>query len=606
MSFENDITLNTGVIDYGICCDECGYEIEAGVTGYWRDGVTGVWTDVRYCGICVWDFVKQPKRNTAYEIWRRQEEARKEQERLRVPESERRRLREEREERERQSRREYEEEIEEREAEREAERKKKATLNNILAKQEVARLQKKEQEKEQECMEYEDYDIYDDCCTRLTCEYTEPEEPDPRYDYDSLQSEEIGRVIEEECYERSHNDWIQAYANQFSTPPPTLVSSDGERSRSYDWDPKPPPVIWEEYDWIQANERRKTMSYNEEGFQEEEFAPVSRLLFPLPTTVEELYKYLDDEIVSIVPHDADLLDEETIQYNSYEEAKDSLNHGISTENEETQELPNAYIVSQQSGRYWFVLTSTSEPTKYTLSLYIKKDEIATKYLLRKMEECIYFMDCYDNPQDHRREEPKTVCFTCGDFNDVSKIFDAGRPRMLCHDCWTDCKQCRDCETITFDQLYDNLCFDCFFDKPLREQMPLEDHLQKIVAIQRLRPQYLEVLTKYAELCEIHLIRAYDYKSRCHLDYCNKPLHPSSWDAELKTQFCCERHCEGFRHCQEEGPYIDSTCKICYSSHDDIVLSSKGNRPVVSAICMFDKLHMSNILFHSLVDLCEFY
>lgn len=663
MSFENDITLNTDVIDYGICCDECGYEIEDGCTGYWRDNVSGDWIDVRYCGICVRDFVKQPKRVSAEQIWRRQDEARKEQERLRVPESERRRLREEREERERQSRREYEEEMEEREAE----RKKKAALNNILARQEVARLQKKEQEQEQECMNEEDCDIYDDrfCIeeqqsTRLTCEYTGPEEHDPRYDYDSLQSDQdfSRRVIEEEeRYERS--DWIQAHANKFSTPPPTLVSSDGERSRCYDWDPKPPRINWddydwiqayankqrattpptlvssdgelsrcydwdpkptieeyewdsepiiEEYDWIQANERRKFEEGSQEESVQEDFAPVSRLLFPLPTTVEELYKYLDDEVVSIVPQDAILLDKETIRYNSYEEAKDSFNHGISIENEETQELPNAYIVSQEGGRYWFVLTSTSEPTKYRLSLYIKKDEIATKYLLRKMEECIYFMDCYDYPQDYY-QQIKAVCFTCGDFNDVSEISDAGRQRMLCQGCWTNCKQCCHCETITFDRLYNNLCFDCFFDKPLREQMPLEDHLQKIVAIQRLRPQYLEVLTKYAELCGIHLIRAYDYKSRCHLDYCNKPVGPSSWDAEVKTQFCCERHREGFDecgHCYEEEPHLDSICKICYSSHDGIMLSSKGIGPVASAVCMFDKLRMSNILFDSLVDLCEFY
>jgi hypothetical protein len=193
MSSENDI-INNGVIDYGICCDVCGYEIEDNVTGYWRDGVTGVWSDVRYCGICVFDFVKQPKRNTAEQIWRRQEEARKEQERLRVPESERRRLREEREERERQSRREYEEEMEEREREhqieeeRKRDRKKIAALNNILAKQESARLQERErlrdEEKERESMDEEDNDVCD--CVTSTRLYTGPEEHDPRFDYDSL------------------------------------------------------------------------------------------------------------------------------------------------------------------------------------------------------------------------------------------------------------------------------------------------------------------------------------------------------------------------------------------------------------------------------------
>jgi hypothetical protein len=72
-------------------------------------------------------------------------------------------------------------------------------------------------------------------CSRLTCEYTGQEEQDPQYDYDSLQSEEIfsRRAIEEES-----NDWIQAYANKFWSPP-TTVSRDGELSRSYDWDPKP-------------------------------------------------------------------------------------------------------------------------------------------------------------------------------------------------------------------------------------------------------------------------------------------------------------------------------------------------------------------------------
>jgi hypothetical protein len=249
MSSENDI-INNGVIDYGICCDVCGYEIEDNVTGYWRDGVTGVWSDVRYCGICVFDFVKQPKRNTAEQIWRRQEEARKEQERLRVPESERRRLREEREERERQSRREYEEEIEEYRAWREQQKpERNPALNNILAKQESARLQERErlrdEEKERESMDEEDNDV---TSTRL---YTGPEEHDPRFDYDSLIDD---------------SDWLQAHANTATTP----VHCNGEHSRSYDWDTKPPI---EEYDWIQTIENRKNSH--------------------LPGTVEDLYKSFD-------------------------------------------------------------------------------------------------------------------------------------------------------------------------------------------------------------------------------------------------------------------------------------------------------------------------
>lgn len=87
MSSNNDIIKSSttcdkwvGVTDYGICCDRCEFEIEDGVTGYWKDGVTGFWKDdVRYCSICVWDFVNQPKRITAHEIWRRQDEVRKEE-----------------------------------------------------------------------------------------------------------------------------------------------------------------------------------------------------------------------------------------------------------------------------------------------------------------------------------------------------------------------------------------------------------------------------------------------------------------------------------------------------------------------------------------------
>jgi hypothetical protein len=352
--------------------------------------VTGDWIDVRYCEICVWDFVKQPKRVTAEQIWRRQEEARKEQERLSVPESERRRIREEREERERQSRREYEEEMEEREREQEEEarRKKNAALWNILAKQEVDRLQKKEQEKERECMEEEDYDW------GITYEQ---EELDP---YDSLQSED-----------RSY-DWIQAYANKFRSPPPSTVSRDGELSRSYDWDPKPD--------------------------------------------------------------------------------------------------------------------------------------------------------------------------------------------------WTPCERRACCEILDDEDL--------IHEDSSKKEIPLD----VINAIQQLKPKNLEVLSDYAELCEIDLFQAYHYKSRCHLYSCNKPLNPDYWDAEENVQFCCRRHGEYFEDCGHIEE--DIGCDVCYSrphqnylphtknlvSYRALKKSNQGVWPIVSAIRVFDEVCMSNMLFDSLVDLCEFY
>jgi hypothetical protein len=526
MSSNNDI-INNGAIDYGICCDECGYEIEDNVTGYWRDNVSGAWIDVRYCGICVWDFVKQPKRVTAEQIWRRQEEARKEQERLRVPESERRRIREEREERERRYQREYEEEIEERQAERiriqeereeririqeerrriqeeqeeeeEARRKKNAALWNILAKQEVARLQKKEQEKEQECMEEEDYDCEDPFLedsfleelkeqseevmdrlreeedrienTRLTCEYRGQEEPDPRYDYDSLQSEEIDRsfsrrVIEEEERYGSRNDWIQEYANKFWSPPPTTVSRDGELSRCYDWDPK--YECDPKYDW---DPKYECDPKHECDDWTEKWTPCER---------RACCEILDRQILD----DEDLIHED---------------------------IPPIY-------------------------------------------------------QDFVKTIPEASNFR----NDIPPIYQDF------------------VKTIYLD------------------------------AINALKPKNLEVLSDYAELCEIDLIDAYHYKSRCHLYSCNKPLNPDYWDAEQNVQFCCRRHGEYFEDCGHIEE--DIGCKVCYSrphqnylphtknlvSYRALKQSNQGFGPIVSAICVFDELCMSNILFDSLVDLCEFY
>jgi len=530
MSSNNDI-INNGVIDYGICCDECGYEIEDNVTGYWRDNVSGAWIDVRYCEICVWDFVKQPKRVTAEQIWRRQDEARKEQERLRVPESERRRIREEREERERRSQREYEEEMEEREAERkkeqeeqeekyrawreaereeaereeaereeeeEARRKKNAALWNILAKQESARIQRdvleKLREQSEEVMDRlrEEEDRIEN--SRLTCEYTGQEEQDPRYDYDSLQSEDCiensrltcsrydydslqseeidrsfsRRAIEEE--ERcSRKDWIQTDTNNFWSPP-TTVSRDGKLSRSYDWDPK--------YDWTPC-ERRACCEILDEEILDEEILDD-----------EDLFdrEILDREIL-----DGEILDEDLIH--------EDLIH---------EDIPPIY-------------------------------------------------------QDFVKTIPEASNFR----KDIPPIY-----------------------------------------QDFVKTIPLD-------AINALKPKNLQVLSDYADLCEIDLIDAYHYKSRCHLYNCNKPIDPDYWDAEQNVQFCCRRHHEYFEECDH---VVDIDCKVCHSrphqnylphtknlvSYRALKQSNQGFGPIVSAIRVFDELCMSNILFDSLVDLCEFY
>ena len=288
--------------------------------------------------------------------------------------------------------------------------------------------------------------------TRSTCEYSDPEEQDPRYDYDSLQSEEIDRnfsrrVIEEE--ERYRNDWIQAYANKFWSPPPTTVSRDGELSRCYDWDPKPECEKW------------------------------------TPCERRACCEILDREIL-----DREILDDEDLIH---------------------EDIPPIY-------------------------------------------------------QDFVKTIPEASNFR----NDIPPIYQDF------------------VKTIYLD------------------------------AINALKPKNLEVLSDYAELCEIDLIDAYHYKSRCHLYSCNKPLNPDYWDAEQNVQFCCRRHGEYFEDCGHIEE--DIGCKVCYSrphqnyfphtknlvSYRALKQSNQGFGPIVSAICVFDELCMSNILFDSLVDLCEFY
>jgi hypothetical protein len=504
MSDINDIIkTGVGVIDYGICCDECGYEIEDDVTGYWRDGVTGVWSDVRYCGICVWDFVKQPKRNTAHEIWRRQDEARKEQERLSVPESERRRIREEREERERQSMREREEEMEEYRAWREGQDKKNAALNNILAKQESTRLQECQRLRE----EQEDLES-----TRLTCKYTCPEEHDPNYNYDSL---------------IKNYDWLQVHANKLWLNHVQPITSNGVNSRSYDWDPKP-------------------------GFEDDQ----------LPETVEELYEYLDDQLTP--QEDAIKIDEDFIYCETYDEVNEEYDYA-------TEEEADDYLKNQDP------------------------------------------------------------CFMCSQFNYVNVMFDAGRMRTICRDCYPKVSQCCECETITKDRTCYNfdtglrLCFDCNFKTEERVQMPLEEHLLVRRDIQHLRRPYFDVLVDYAELAEFTIFDAYRYKSKCHFYDCIQRISPSGWNAEETLHFCSRRHCEYADelgcHCHNvydgrdyDDDYEEATCKICASPHEANVASRKalrqsgqGVNPIVSAICVFNEgIKMSNVLFTSLEDLREYF
>jgi hypothetical protein len=367
--------------------------------------------------------------------------------------------------------------------------------------------------------------------------------------------------------------------------------------------------------------------------------------------VEELYEHLDEQLksqeVSIVPDDAIKLDEDFIYCESYEQAKALLTKVTCGNDEVTQELPDSYIVPQMNGRFWYALTPVqNDQTKFKVSLLTSKDEIATKYLIRQLEQCIYNIDYILNPEDYEEHQEddndddeeyadyylknQEPCFMCSEYNYTNVMFDADRMRIICRDCYPKMKQCCECDTITKDQTYYNfdtgvrLCFDCQFKTKERVQMPLEEHLLVRRDIQHLRPQYFDVLVDYAELSEFTIFDAYRYKSKCHFYDCIQRMSPSGWCAEETLAFCCRRHVE---HADEVGchctnvwngtdyddHYEQATCKICNSPHEAnaksrVALreSGQGVKPIVSAIRMFEEICMSNVLSESLVDLCQYF
>ena len=203
--------------------------------------------------------------------------------------------------------------------------------------------------------------------------------------------------------------------------------------------------------------------------------------------------------------------------------------------------------------------------------------------------------------------------------------------MICCDCIEIVNRCEECGSVTLESVFRNeqfekdLCFDCHFKKPLREQMPLSLHLAIRSDIQFLTSQQFEVLSVYAELCEFTIFDAYRYKSRCHYYNCDRMVQPSKWDADETLQFCCRRHGEladlNGCHCQNvydgtdyDDDYEQVTCKVCNSPHEENMVprieireSNQGIKPIVSAICVFNEgIKMSNILAESLIDLYEYF
>ena len=356
----------------------------------------------------------------------------------------------------------------------------------------------------------------------------------------------------------------------------------------------------------------------------------------------------DQCVKTDIPQDAVVIDSENFYCDSLERAKYLLETAVLGENDVIQDLTDSFIVSQQNGRFWFVLTQDKmEPTKFKVTLYAPKEEVATKYLRRLMEECIYnidrceYPDDYSAPQDEDEDcataeemdeylKNQDPCFMCGEYNYSNVLFDNGRMRIICRDCLPIVTSCHECETLTkHETIYDaaiarnHLCFDCHHKRPESVQKPLEEHLLVRLEIQSLRSVHFNVLVDYAELCEFTIFDAYHYKSRCHFYDCTQRISPSGWCAEEKLQFCCRRH---YEHADEIGchctnvwngtdyddEYEQATCRVCNSAHEENVKSRVAlresymhNGPIVSAISAFEELKMSNVLAESLVDLREF-
>jgi hypothetical protein len=348
---------------------------------------------------------------------------------------------------------------------------------------------------------------------------------------------------------------------------------------------------------------------------------------------DDLHKYesiLQDMIV---------MDEVFVSFETYEQAKDALFHVICDKDDIVIELQDSFLITQQNCRYCFVLDSMmNDPTLFKLYIYADKDEVATKYMKRKLEECVDFMladteeemikyheDCDREEEQDNRYTKKALCVACGEVNYAEPV----NTKMVCCDCVSSIRHCGGCAVITLDNIYYNrdqneqLCFDCHFKKPVREQIPLNAHLQIRRKIQSLASRHFDILVDYASLCEFTIFDAYRYKSRCHYRDCKRVLEPHGWCSEEATAFCCRRHAENADeigcHCQNicdgvdsDDDYAEYTCKVCNSSHEAnvksrVALRNSGNSdgPVVSAICAFEELCMSNVLGESLVDLCEY-
>ena len=246
---------------------------------------------------------------------------------------------------------------------------------------------------------------------------------------------------------------------------------------------------------------------------------------------KELECVIQTPVKSIIPDDAILIDDDYIYCNNtYDEAKEIFKRASFRDTDVVQDLSDAYIVSQDKGKFWFKLTQDiTEPTKFIIYAYASKDEVAKKYIRRMLEDCMYHMDYLINPEDYQKEDEeeesfvtvleedcateedmanfyreqeeefarleqndmgqndvdvdvdnyanyytnKALCVTCGEINYAEPICETeGHSRMVCCDCIEIGYSCSECNIFTIDRLYYNedeskqLCFDCKFKEHL--------------------------------------------------------------------------------------------------------------------------------------------
>jgi hypothetical protein len=369
----------------------------------------------------------------------------------------------------------------------------------------------------------------------------------------------------------------------------------------------------------------------------------------------------------IMPYDAILIDSETICCTTFENAKETLNIGLSRKQPVIHDLDEIYVVSQQNGRFWYVLSQVvDKPMMFKVALYAKKDEVAKKYLVRELEDCMYTIDYILHPEDYQDNEEEAAvvlikCFHCEkELNDGQEYVDNNHD--YCYSCAddlfyqepvsivpTDAKLIDECtfhpgsfesyeyakHALSFairhrvtQELSDSYVVAYYRFKKCRwwcllEQMENDGFKLSLyapkddVAMKYLRRQLEEVVDRMNTYQDGDSDNESDPGDP---DFCHS-CAPSA--AATSAPFCCTDHmlcfekgnglkwCSGVEElyqcniCECESYYRSERHEKGYGWYASLH-TDKGIRPIDSAICIFDELGLNNLIFENLVDLNEYF